>query len=51
MKKLVSDCHNAEIKLGGTGTTHWFFCSKCIKACGVHEEVTLRGREEREDEN
>ncbi len=29
----MSDCCKAECTIGGEGLTHYFVCSKCLKAC------------------
>ena len=32
-KKLISKCCGSEVKVGGEGTTHYYYCVKCNKAC------------------
>lgn len=40
---LLSNCCNSNVLVGGEGTTHWYYCDKCEKACDTHkEELNLK---------
>lgn len=40
MKKLVSICHGAGVKMVG-GVTRWYVCLKCGEPCDVKTEKTF----------
>ena len=30
---MSSSCCNAEVRVGGSGSTHWYICDKCGQGC------------------
>ena len=35
--QYTSACHQAPVKIGGKGSTHYYICTKCKKACNPFE--------------
>lgn len=38
MNKLLSNCCNAPMTVGGEGKTHWYICQTCGKACDISDD-------------
>ena len=36
-REHTSACHQAPVKIGGKGATHYYICTKCKKACNPFE--------------